>query len=921
MFTCVVYIHGLTSSLLYKSHSSFLLAILLLICEINFGQAPIVDRNSGYIISKRILTVEDGLPSSVVICALQDKDGFMWFGTENGLSRYDGKIFTNYSKEKSGLSGDNIIKLLLDDSNHLVIVSVLPGTTLFGINIMNLKTYAISTSKSISNLADLKKPINWTTSKKSNFKYIENSIAIYLENKRIEIYSKDELTNLPTLNFSGNYLDRYGNNWLCTASGVFQIRYRENLFDNYFNNQPTEPFNNKQVRNIYTEANFKNEKSYKLIFTCVGNKLMIQKKNTVKTVTSKDFFIYSLLKTPEKFYVGGSELLTLDLEKLIFKKETSIAASDIWAMHPATPHAIYVGTTAGIFLCNDITHQSEQLKASNKSFPLNSIVYRFVQTQKHGLFAVAQNGLFQINNNTITDYYGKGSLAADHKLPITDIYDMYEDKEGICWIASNGNGLFRWNWSGPDKNGALQNFSLQAGLPSNILCRIEEDDNNNLWISTFNGLFSFNKKTQLIYNFRTADGIINNEFNRTSSFKGPDGRMYFGTINGLTAFYPAEVLKNAVIDPVPFRVTMINKYSVDKNDFEPCINEYRGNNEILIHPGEGLLTVEFSLLDFLERPLVYRYNIEGLPGKWKLGEGNTLNINSLSYGEYNLKIQARLANGQWNPNVIEIAIVVLKPYYLKPWFIILCIIALAALARWYITSKTKKLLRNKLTLETLVQSRTNSLSKALHEKDLLIKEVHHRVKNSLQVIISLLHLQNDKITDETMKLSILESQSRIGSIALIHQNLYQNDQLDGIRFDEFVVNLGKQLDDFYKELHREILLETDIINRCIDIDTAVPLGLILNELFSNTYKHAFKNTSHIKVTVTLKETNEGEYQLVYHDSGPGLSEEMHFSNAQTLGMELIRGLAKQLYGKASYQFREGSEFTISFKDSVTRKNA
>ncbi len=609
------------------------------------------------------------------------------------------------------------------------------------------------------------------------------------------------------------------------------------------------------------------------------------------------------------------------MEKSTFHAEANFAANDIWAMHPAAPHAIYVGTTSGIFLYNDSTYKSEQLRASNNRFPLNSTVYRFIQTLKHGLFAVAQNGLFQIKDNTIIDYYGPGALAADHKLPITNIYDMHEDKEGICWIASNENVLFRWNWAAPDKSDALQNFSLQAGLPSNILCRIEEDDNNNLWISTFNGLFSFNKKTQLIYNFRTADGIINNEFNRTSSFKGPDGRMYFGTINGLTAFYPAEVLKNAVIDAVPFRITMINKYSVDKNDFEPCINEYRSNNKIVIHPGEGLLTVEFSLLDFLERPQVYRYTIEGLPGKWKLGEGNMLNINSLSYGEYNLKIQARLANGQWNPVEIEIAIAVLKPYYLKPWFIFLCLIALAALARWYITSKTKKLLRNKLTLEALVQSRTNSLSKALHEKDLLIKEVHHRVKNNLQVIISLLHLQNDKITDETMKLSILESQSRIGSIALIHQNLYQNDQLDGIRFDEFVVNLGKQLDDFYKELHREILLETDIVDTCIDIDTAVPLGLILNELFSNTYKHAFKNTSSIKVTVSIQAVGNGEYKLVYHDSGPGLSEEMGFSNAQTLGMELIRGLAKQLYGQASYQYREGSEFTISFKDSLTRKNA
>ncbi|MEO6949600.1 MAG: sensor histidine kinase, partial [Ginsengibacter sp.] len=188
-------------------------------------------------------------------------------------------------------------------------------------------------------------------------------------------------------------------------------------------------------------------------------------------------------------------------------------------------------------------------------------------------------------------------------------------------------------------------------------------------------------------------------------------------------------------------------------------------------------------------------------------------------------------------------------------------------------------------------------------------------------IISLLHLQNDKITDGNLKAAIVESQSRIGSIALIHQNLYQNDRLDTIRLNEFIINLNKQLDDFYKKPDHQIILETCIKHSTVDIDTAVPLGLILNELFSNTHKHAFKNTSQIKVTILLEEISKGAYKLVFHDNGPGLSDEGLFLNAQTLGLELIRGLAKQLHGEAVYQYKEGSEFTIFFKDSITRKSS
>ena len=886
------------------------------------AQQTSTNSNDNYIITKRILTVQDGLPNNVIFCAIQDKDGFMWFGTENGLSRFDGKNFTNYTKEKDGLTGNIIVQLAIDDLNQLLIYS---GKTMedtaMDLCMMDLKTYAIRATS--NKYAVLKYRLNWDINVKSNFKYANNAIALQLNNERIDIYSKEELINLPSLSFYFNYLDRYGNNWLCANFGVFEISCRKKLFVNYFNRQQPTDLLDKQVRNIYTEANFKDKsnQSDEDIYANMGDKLFIQQNNGIQTIIKSTDVLFSLLKTSGKIYVGGTHLFVFDQKKLQFKKIDTLFAGELWALYLATPHEIYTGRSGGIFLQNESTTKIEKLKATNNSFPLPIFVYRFVQTRQHGLIAVAQNGLFQIKDKFIVDYYGPAATSVNHQLPIASIYDMQEDKDGVCWIASNGNGLFRWNWAATNIKGALQNFTVEAGLPSNILCRIEEDGYSNLWVSTFNGLFSFNKNNQSFQIFNTSDGIINNEFNRVSSFKGPDGRLYFGTVNGLTAFYPDEVLKQSTINPVPFRITIINKYSAAKDVFEPCINEYKANNRIVMKPGEGLLSVEFSLLDFQNRKYLYQYKIEGMPGKWKLLEGKSLNISSLPYGEFTVKIKAQLANGSWNPVEIAIPIVVLKPYYLQTWFIVLGIIVLTAATRWYYSTKTKKLLQRKTMLESLVEKKTTSLSTALEDKELLLKEVHHRVKNNLQVIISLLHLQNDKITDQTMKAAILESQSRIGSIALLHQNLYQNDKLDGIRFDEFVNSLGKQLADFYKYLHNKIELETNITNTCIDIDTAVPLGLILNELFSNTHKHAFKNTSLLKVTVSMQEISTGAYKLVFHDSGPGLSEEIGFINAKTLGLELIRGLAKQLHGEAIYQYKQGSEFTIFFKNSITRKNS
>jgi two-component sensor histidine kinase len=218
-----------------------------------------------------------------------------------------------------------------------------------------------------------------------------------------------------------------------------------------------------------------------------------------------------------------------------------------------------------------------------------------------------------------------------------------------------------------------------------------------------------------------------------------------------------------------------------------------------------------------------------------------------------------------------------------------------------------------------VQKRTNSLSEALEEREMLLKEIHHRVKNNLQVISGLLQLQKDELKDETAQAAINEGQSRVSSIALIHQNLYQNKDLGNIEFKTFLLDLSKQVAELYHDETRKLDLVLHLDEIFIDIDTAVPLGLIVNELLTNSYKYAFANQQHVKVGIRLVQLEKGNYQLTYYDNGPGLKELPDFNQAKTLGIKLIGGLAKQLSGKAVYVFDKGSKFIIYFKDSALRK--
>jgi len=216
------------------------------------------------------------------------------------------------------------------------------------------------------------------------------------------------------------------------------------------------------------------------------------------------------------------------------------------------------------------------------------------------------------------------------------------------------------------------------------------------------------------------------------------------------------------------------------------------------------------------------------------------------------------------------------------------------------------------------QVKTNSTTLTLlKQKDTLMKEIHHRVKNNLQVVSTLLDLQLTGITDEHAKDVMTESAGRVKSISLIHQQLYQNEDIAAIEFSRFAEELLQQVTSVFKKTGQTISLRKNIPKTEIDVDTAVPLGLILNELMTNSYKYAFPNAADGIIEITLSK-NIGEYMLVYKDSGPGLPDGQDLTSLNTLGMKLLTSLAKQIGGKINY-LSGSKSFVITFKDLSGRK--
>lgn len=218
-------------------------------------------------------------------------------------------------------------------------------------------------------------------------------------------------------------------------------------------------------------------------------------------------------------------------------------------------------------------------------------------------------------------------------------------------------------------------------------------------------------------------------------------------------------------------------------------------------------------------------------------------------------------------------------------------------------------------MEALYNKRAEEqIGESLKEKEMLLKEIHHRVKNNLAVISSLLSLQSNYIKDKDDLELFRESQTRAKSMALIHERLYQSEDLKRIDFSDYIKTLSSDLFMTYAGDPDRIKLNMDLEHVLVDINSAIPLGLILNELISNSMKYAFPNGENGDINIKL-ESKEGEFILIVGDTGVGLPEGLDFKNTGSLGLQLVTSLTDQIDGNIELDQSKGTQFTIKFKES------
>jgi PAS domain S-box-containing protein len=213
----------------------------------------------------------------------------------------------------------------------------------------------------------------------------------------------------------------------------------------------------------------------------------------------------------------------------------------------------------------------------------------------------------------------------------------------------------------------------------------------------------------------------------------------------------------------------------------------------------------------------------------------------------------------------------------------------------------------------------DKIQASLREKEVLLKEIHHRVKNNLQVISSLLKMQSRSITDPEIMEIFQESQSRIHSMALIHEKLYQSADLARINCAEYIQNLTSHLYRCYGMTPRHIQLEVKVPQISLSLDAALPCGLIINELVSNALKYAFPDKRSGKIYIELEVNADNCYILKVSDNGIGLPPNIDWENTRSLGLRLVRTLSQQLGATVAVDLTDGTLFSLTFIEPKYQK--
>lgn len=301
---------------------------------------------------------------------------------------------------------------------------------------------------------------------------------------------------------------------------------------------------------------------------------------------------------------------------------------------------------------------SQLFGAYATDFLTDGKLYGIQMDREQNLWCVSNSGLFLFDFEAgIQEKFGEDQTGKNY-LPAKDFRDLFQDKEGIYWLATGTRGLIRWD----RQEEKIEQFSNKKGLNTNSLYGILEDDFDNLWVSSDQGIIQFNKTNKSGIAWLPQSGTTSEEFNWGSKYQSSDGAIYFGSLDGITKFHPRDFLsEQKKLPDVKIKIVEFEKFDNATGKFENKTKDFLKEHKITLHPSDGNFRLRFLADDYFnQEQIIYSTQIEGLHTAPTESKSNEIKYGRLPFGNYLLRIKGKLPNGQFSKNELTIPIEVVR---------------------------------------------------------------------------------------------------------------------------------------------------------------------------------------------------------------------------------------------------------------------
>ena len=665
-----------------------------------------------------------------------------------------------------------------------------------------------------------------------------------------------------SVDLNSTLVDRAGNIWLCSNFGLWQLTIRRNAFHRWLQRTDTATGLGRTTRamqvigdTLYVNTD---EDGWWGVDTRSGN------------IRRKDDGHWAMRCAMAPDGHGGLfancsfRLMHWRNGRLVVPMFTTERM--VHSIFPMGDERLLLGTNVGLAWADTSLTRYVPFTDAEQGKAANAMVFAFHRDRAGTIWAGTTRGLCELDvDGTVRAIWSQEDST--HYLPGDDFQHIYEDPHGIFWLSTGTSGLIRWDRS----TGDVRSITMRDGLPSNGIYAVYPDQRGRFWMPTDYGIVRYDTLTGQVFTYTVADGITDNEFNCTSHTQGPDGRLYFGGMNGVTAFHPDDLVDQHYGSPLV--IAHAEQLDGGTGKLMDRTAEITRTRTITMRPSDRFFTLRMALLSY-EKPsnVLYGWRIDGVDNDWNNQRDPELRLVSLPYGSHRLHIRAKGGSGEWNEQELALTINVIRPWYLRWWAVVL--FATAIIGGVYL----------------LFRIRLARLRAVMAMRDRIALDLHDEVGSTLSsVALFSTALRNTNRTHSEKESNMLDRIAENSAQAMESMNDIvwsvntRYEKLSDVK-DRMLAYAGPLAETCAWEL--EIHVEEGLQDLRLSMNERKNLYLVFKEAVNNAAKHARCD----RVRVQVRKQGQG-LELTIVDNGAGVSGEAQGRNG--LGGNGLRSMKER----------------------------